>query len=94
MSIKREIKNGSLVIVETKKLTPMWGKNDFSMYNDDFVRARSRMRDKMNRCYCCDRPFQINQEMVHLVHFNNGVGNKLVCSDCFSKLEFKDKVIC
>lgn len=87
--VKKEITGGKLHIVTTKNLTAMWGKKDFCIYDDNFVRARKNMQDKLNRCFCCDRLFQVNKEKVSLVNFNCRVGNKCVCNDCFEKLEFK-----
>lgn len=89
--LTKTIENGKLRVVEDKTLNPAWGKENFSNYNEQFKKARSGMKDKMNRCYCCDWPFQVSGEgeNVNLVHFNYGVGNKLVCDDCFKELKFE-----
>lgn len=89
MMIEKEIKNGKLIIVETKNLTAKWGKKEFCVYSDEFKRGRSSSIDSMSRCYCCNWPFQLNTEMIALVCFP-AVGNKVVCGDCFDELEFSD----
>lgn len=89
MTTTKEIANGKLTVKTVKSLSAKWGIKDFIEYNDDFVRARSGMKDKLDRCYCCNLPFQINEEKVNLVCFTE-VGNKTVCADCFEKLNFQD----
>ncbi|MBY8063541.1 hypothetical protein [Vibrio fluvialis] len=85
---EKDIVDGCLRIVSEKTLKPIWGKRDFCLYNDDFVRARSQMSEKMNRCYCCNWPFQIGTETVAIVCFNQKIGNKTVCQECFDQLVF------
>lgn len=89
--IETKIVDGAVIVVERKKHVALWGRKDFAPYNDDFKRARSRMLDKLDRCFCCDWPFQLNKEHVNLVSFT-GVGNKCVCADCFSKLVFRQQL--
>lgn len=89
MITTKEIVNGRLIVKTEKNLSATCGIKDFLEYNDDFVRIHSIMKDKLDRCYCCDWPFQINEEKVSLVCFIEVV-NKVVCDDCFEKLNFQD----
>lgn len=87
----RNIVNGELHIIETKKHAALWGKKNFALYDDEFKRARSRMIDKLDCCFCCCWPFQLNKDHVNLVAFS-GVGNKCVCDECFEELDFVHQI--
>jgi len=52
-------------------------------YDETFVAARANKKEKMDRCFRCNWPFQItgDGELVSVVAFK-GRGNKLVCEDC------------
>lgn len=84
--IKKEITAGKLVIKEVKTLTPKWGKKDFCAYDNGYVAARSKMRDKMDKCFCCGGKFLVNKDIVSLVCFDCGVGNKVLCDKCYAEL--------
>lgn len=85
-----EIKEPGIVIVtETKTLVVQWHKPEFSRMTDEFKAIRSRLKEKFNRCFTCDWPFQVGTkdtgEVMNIVCFK-GEGNKLLCTDCYEKL--------
>lgn len=76
--------------VTTKKYIPMWFKRDFAVMSKEFNQARVRLKKKFDRCFACNRKFQIESddtagETMHIVHFN-GLGNELVCTECLNKI--------
>lgn len=76
--------------VITRHYEPVWCRRDFIVMSPEFKKIREGLSKSFNRCFGCDRPFQIGAtpeegEIMHIVHFN-GKGNELVCTDCLNKL--------
>ena len=80
---------GKVVITTTKSLAVDWHKPEFTRMTEDFKRARSRFKEKFNRCFTCDWPFQVgdggNGEVMNIVCFK-GEGSKPLCTDCYEEL--------
>jgi|GEM_PF-1737044 hypothetical protein len=93
--IKVTVKPMVITKVTTTNYQAIWFKRDFSTMSEGWVRGRSRSKNKMNRCFGCNWPFQMGAteqdgEPIHVVHFTGGIGNEVVCGDCLKKL-FGDK---
>lgn len=71
-----------LVITKTKttNYNIKWSKSNFCVYDENFVRIRSKMRDKLSSCFRCNHKFKIG-ENIGVVGFEKH-GNKCLCGDC------------
>lgn len=66
--------------VKTTKFKVKWAKPNFCVYDDNFVRIRSKMRDKLSVCFRCNTKFKIG-DSIGIVGFESHK-NKCLCSDC------------
>ena len=64
---------------------PLWIKKEFLPYDEVFRAARSRMKEKLNKCQKCKRPFE-EGEMMALACFKKK-GNKPLCRKCADELD-------
>lgn len=55
-------------------------KKDFLIYNEGYRKARSRMRDPLNRCYWCSEMFQ-EGDTIALAIPEKGK-NRVLCQRC------------
>jgi len=80
---------GKVVITTTKALAVEWHKAEFARMTDEFRRVRSPFKEKLNRCFICNWPFQVGTnetgEVMNIVCFKFE-GNKLLCTYCYKKL--------
>lgn len=74
----------SFVKKKTQIYKPKWIKLKFTEYNSEYIRIRGTMKTKMNRCFCCNKGFELN-DMIALACFEN-VGNKVLCQECAADL--------
>lgn len=57
----------------------------FRNYDDEFKSIRDNMTYKANKCFKCDRHFELD-EPIALVSFDE-VGNKVLCKNCSEELK-------
>lgn len=68
----------------TKSIYAKWVKREFLVYGDNYRRARSGLRKKMDICHLCRRKF-LDGEQFALACFE-GVGNRVLCQPCADEL--------
>jgi viroplasmin and RNaseH domain-containing protein len=77
------------MITKTKTTiyTANWVKFDFVTYDEGFIRGRSRMKDKLDKCFGCNSKLKIGDK-VNLANFGKH-GNKVLCFTCAKDIENK-----
>ena len=71
--------------VTTEHFTPLWVKVDFSTYGEEWIRIRGTMQYKANKCFKCDKPFEMG-DTIGIACFKN-VGNKVLCKACAEEID-------
>ena len=74
----------SFVKTTTKTYNPLWIRQDFSIFSEEFENTRKRFNYKCNSCIKCNHRFNRN-ESISLACFD-GIGNKVLCSTCGKEL--------
>jgi hypothetical protein len=69
--------------------TAKWVKFNFVTYDEGFIKGRSRMRDKLDKCFGCNLRLKIGSK-VNLASFGKH-GNKVLCFTCASDIDNKLK---
>jgi hypothetical protein len=69
----------------TKKYESEWVRKSWITYDDTFRKARSVMKDKLSKCFRCNKAFKDGEEIA-LVCFK-GVGNKVLHNKCTELVE-------
>jgi len=70
--------------ITRKTYDPLWIKQEFMSYDQQFVDIRSKYKYKCAECFKCSKRFAIG-DMLALVCFKN-VGNKVLCQSCAKDL--------
>lgn len=65
--------------------TPIWVKSSYVIYDEGFVRIRSQMPYKCDRCEKCGKKFQMG-DSIGLASFK-GIGNKTLCNPCAEEIQ-------
>ena len=63
---------------------PGWIKFPFMKYDEQFKSIRDLAKYKCEECFCCDKLFELDEE-IGLAWFKN-VGNKVLCKKCCEEL--------
>lgn len=84
--------DGSVTVTRKDTLVVDWHKANFMRMTENYKRIRAKHRQKLDRCFVCNWPFQIgtedNGEIINIVSFK-GKGNKVLCTDCYNELTSK-----
>lgn len=59
-------------------------RKDIFVYDETFVRIRSGMKNKLDKCFWCNRPFKLGDQMALAIPLEGR--NKVLCDACATEL--------
>lgn len=83
--IKHIINMKSFTKTRTQTYTTTFVYFPFKNYDTSFKTIRDGMKYKANKCFKCERSFELN-EQIGLACFSE-VGNKVLCKNCSEELK-------
>jgi hypothetical protein len=74
-----------MIQAKRKTAKAKWCKKDFTIFSEDYKRARQRLKRPMDTCWWCRHAFSLG-DTIALACFNDS-GNQVLCQMCANELE-------